>query len=109
MCINNTIFGKPNTYLTLLLSILTYIHSCITVHASLACISVAIMSPLESFADIKGEYFGFHYRPHVTAIVGRPEHPQSAYVGLRTTAIPTPATSLSHPKVTYQLLQLSLS
>ena len=30
------------------------------VYASLACISVAMMSPTESFANIKGERFRFH-------------------------------------------------
>ena len=30
------------------------------VYALLACISVAMMSPIESFADIKGERFWFH-------------------------------------------------
>ena len=30
------------------------------VYASLACISVAMMSPIESFANIKGERFRFH-------------------------------------------------
>ena len=59
MCINNIIFSKPNTYLVLFLSISTYIHNFI-IYASLACISAATMSPIESFADLKGYRFRFH-------------------------------------------------
>ena len=60
MCINNIIFSKPYTHLILFLSFSTCIHNCIMVYASLACISVAMMSPIESFGSIKGERFRFH-------------------------------------------------
>ena len=60
MCFKNIIFSQPNTFLILFLSVSTYIHNCIMVYASLACISVAMMSRIESFANIKGERFRFH-------------------------------------------------
>ena len=42
------------------LSISTYIYNLIMVYALFACISAAMMSPIESFTDRKGDRFRFH-------------------------------------------------
>ena len=70
ICINNIIFSKPNTYLVIFLSISTYIHIFIMVYASLACISAAVLSPIESFEGIKGDRFQFHLHALLSATKG---------------------------------------
>ena len=59
MCIIYILFSISNTFFILFPSISAYVHICMVV-SSLARISVAIMSPSESFADIIEDRFRFH-------------------------------------------------
>ena len=72
MCSNIQIFSQPNTYFLIFLSLSTDICNCIMVYASLECISVAMMSPIKSVADMKGECFRFHLKALFHKISTRP-------------------------------------